>query len=602
MLQIGSVLDGKYEIQREVGHGGMSVVYQAVNVRANKIWAVKEVRKDGGNDNEVVSQGLIAETEMLKKLNHPHLPSIIDVIDTDDSFIIVMDYIEGRNLQYLLDHKGAQDPELIIGWAKQLCDVLGYLHSRKPPIIYRDMKPANVMLKPDGQVMLIDFGTAREFKVHSQRDTTWLGTRGYAAPEQFGGHGQTDARTDIYNLGATMYHLLTGYSPADTQYVIKLPGELRPELKGTGIEKIVAKCCQPEPKDRYQNCAELMYALNHVHEGEDEPIRKRNRRWYSFWACVAVALIGAFGMIGFRVAETGASNGSYSTYISQAQNSSNLTDKVRYYKKAIDLKPGTAEAYSDMLSDFFSDGEISSDEKSGIETCLNSTSSARTGNNSNLVFFQTHNVKDYAQFEYTLGQDYYKGYAGGKTDAYNAFGSALDSGGLDLDSKFVNVAASLQKLTEYDVKFSSASSGRSWADGDTGGGITYRDFWDELADYVMNPDTIVDKSGGDGIAAAVCRETARQITTNYEKLKAAGVAFKDMQVSMENADTYLSRFFSVKPYSETTYTGSDDENKNVIINAAQAVDAAQNHLTELDSSYALQHSRSEDNVGTSAAE
>lgn len=91
-------------------------------------------------------------------------------------------------------------------WAKQICDVFGYLHSRKPPIIYRDLKPANVMLKPDGQIMIIDFGTAREFKETSIEDTSCLGTQGYAAPEQYGGHGQTDARTDIYTLGATMYH------------------------------------------------------------------------------------------------------------------------------------------------------------------------------------------------------------------------------------------------------------------------------------------------------------------------------------------------------------------------------------------------------------
>ena len=124
MLEIGSVLDGKYKILNEIGHGGMSVVYLALNERANKTWAVKEVRKDGGNDNEVVSQGLIAETEMLKKLHHPNLPSIVDVIDTEDSFIIVMDYIEGRSLQDLLDTSGPQPVDLVVDWAKQLCDVL----------------------------------------------------------------------------------------------------------------------------------------------------------------------------------------------------------------------------------------------------------------------------------------------------------------------------------------------------------------------------------------------------------------------------------------------------------------------------------------------
>ena len=240
MLEIGSLLDGKYKILNEIGHGGMSVVYLALNERANKTWAVKEVRKDGGNDTTVVSQGLVAETEMLKKLNHPNLPSIVDVIDKDDSFIIVMDYIEGNSLQHLLDVEGPQHPEKVITWAKQLCDVLGYLHSRKPPIIYRDMKPANVMLRPNGEVTLIDFGTAREYKDTRNEDTTWLGTRGYAAPEQFGGRGQTDARTDIYTLGATMYHLITGYSPADTNFEVLPIGKFVPQLKGSGLEKIIS--------------------------------------------------------------------------------------------------------------------------------------------------------------------------------------------------------------------------------------------------------------------------------------------------------------------------------------------------------------------------
>ena len=123
MLEVGSLLDGKYKILNEIGHGGMSVVYLALNERANKTWAVKEVRKDGGNDSAVVSQNLVAETEMLKKLDHPNLPSIIDVIDKDDSFIIVMDYIEGNSLQHLLDSHGRQNPDKVVEWAKQLQDM-----------------------------------------------------------------------------------------------------------------------------------------------------------------------------------------------------------------------------------------------------------------------------------------------------------------------------------------------------------------------------------------------------------------------------------------------------------------------------------------------
>ena len=135
MLQIGSLLDGKYKILSEIGHGGMSVVYMALNEKANKTWAVKEVRKDGKLDFNTVRAGLVAEIETLKRLKHPNIPSVVDVIEDEDSFIIVMDYIEGNSLDKALIEHGAQPQEFVIKWAKQLCDALGYLHSCNPPII-----------------------------------------------------------------------------------------------------------------------------------------------------------------------------------------------------------------------------------------------------------------------------------------------------------------------------------------------------------------------------------------------------------------------------------------------------------------------------------
>ena len=244
MLETGFLLDGKYKILNVIGQGGMSVVYLAINERANKTWAVKEVRKDGVNSG-ILRQGLIAETEMLKKLDHPNLPSVVDVIDQEDSFIIVMDYIEGKTLLDVLEEKGRQPADTVTGWAMQLCDVLAYLHSRRPPVIYRDMKPANIMLRPNGQLALIDFGTAREYKYSGDEDTAWLGTRGYAAPEQFGALGQTDERTDIFNLGATLFHLITGQSPAQSHFEFRPLGSILPELQGSGLEKVVEKCCRP---------------------------------------------------------------------------------------------------------------------------------------------------------------------------------------------------------------------------------------------------------------------------------------------------------------------------------------------------------------------
>ena len=163
MLEIGSLIDNKYKILNKIGQGGMSTVYLAMNERANKQWAIKEIRKDAMANSDITLQSLKNEIEMLRNLSHPNLPSIIDIIDYDDSLLIVMDYVEGNTLSKAVNEYGPQPQEYVIEWAKQLCNVLGYLHSQNPPIIYRDLKPGNIMLKPDGTIVLIDFGTARQY-------------------------------------------------------------------------------------------------------------------------------------------------------------------------------------------------------------------------------------------------------------------------------------------------------------------------------------------------------------------------------------------------------------------------------------------------------
>lgn len=362
MLEIGSLVDGKYKILNKVGQGGMSVVYLAMNEKANKQWAVKEVRKDGVRDFEVVKQGLVAETDILKKLSHPNLPSIIDVIDTDESFIIIMDYIQGNSLNKALEEFGAQPQENVIIWAKQLCDVLNYLHTRTPAIIYRDMKPANIMLKPDGNVTLIDFGTAREYKEKNLADTTCLGTVGYAAPEQFGGMGQTDARTDIYCLGATLYHLVTGMNPCEPPYEIKPIRDINPGLSA-GLEKIILKCCQRDPNDRYQSAAELMFALEHYLE-EDEDFKKRQKKKLTtFIAMLVLSLVfGLTSIWGYLSAEQKKGE-NYDQILLEAES-------VEDYYEAIMTDPTRTEAYLQLNEFLASDYVLTKEEGKQIQKLL----------------------------------------------------------------------------------------------------------------------------------------------------------------------------------------------------------------------------------------
>ncbi len=363
MAQIGSIIDGKYEILKLVGQGGMSKVYLAMDKRLNKQWAVKEIEKCAKDkNNEVIIQSSIAEVNMMKRLDHSALPRIVDIIDHKDVIYVVMDYIEGVALSSVLEEYGAQPQDLVIEWAKQLCEVLDYLHTRKPAIIYRDMKPANVMLKPDGSLKLIDFGIAREYKETNLSDTVSLGTKGYAAPEQFGGKGQTNACTDVYCLGVTLYHLVTGQNPCEPPYELYPIRTWNPTLS-TGLEKIILKCTQLNPEDRYQTCAELLYDLHHYEEIDDAYRAKQWRKLKVFLSSCGLTIFFLCMGIVAQFMEIKTNNQNYESYIIRAQNTSNEEEKIDYYLQAISLKPDEKLAYEGILALFKSDAVFTVEEE-----------------------------------------------------------------------------------------------------------------------------------------------------------------------------------------------------------------------------------------------
>ena len=352
MANVGQIIDDKYEILTLIGQGGMSKVYLARDRRLNKQWAV----------NEVVVQSAIAEANMIKQLDHPSIVRIVDIIDNPDVIYIIEDYIEGETLNTILEENGAQPQELVIEWAMQICEALEYLHTRKPAIIYRDMKPSNVMLKPDGNIKIIDFGIAREYKEQSLADTVSLGTKGYAAPEQFGGKGQTDARTDVYCLGVTLYHLVTGHSPCDPPYEIYPIRHWNPQLD-PGLEAIIEKCTQLNPNDRYQSCAELLYALQHYEENGAAYRAKQKRKLTTFIgtaaACVLFAMVGVFGL----AMGTHTNNEDYNQNMLQAEKAATSEEKVQYYGKAIEIKPNEIEPYLGMVEAYKDDAVFTVDEE-----------------------------------------------------------------------------------------------------------------------------------------------------------------------------------------------------------------------------------------------
>ena len=348
MARLGTVIDNKYEILKEIGKGGMSTVYLAMDKRLNKQWAVKELRRIPGNENnKILVKSLIIEANMMKKLDHPSLPRVVDIIDNGETIYVIMDYIEGESLKTVLSVSGAQSQKKVVEWAKQLCEVLRYLHSQNPPIIYRDMKPSNIMLKPEGNLKLIDFGIAREYKEENLADTVSLGTRGYAAPEQFGGKGQTDARTDIYCLGVTLYHLITGKNPTEPPYEIYPIRKWNPALS-SGLEAIILKCTQLNPDDRYQDCNELMYALEHYSELDDTYRSKQKKKLKLFVASLGMSAVMAISGTVFNHLKVSANDESYEQLVNISP-SADYDEKIESYISAINLYKYKYDAYIKLL-------------------------------------------------------------------------------------------------------------------------------------------------------------------------------------------------------------------------------------------------------------
>jgi len=248
----GKIVGGKYHIVEKLGSGGSGEVYKAYHIHLNTPWALKVMSCDDA----------IAENELsvLKMLNHPAFPRIVDVIREDFKIIAVFDYYEGPNLQELLNRYGRFDEKSVLSWSVQILDALSYLHKCTPnPIIYRDLKPSNLIVAGDGSVKLVDFGAARQFRENRYDDTVYLGTPGYAAPEQYGS-GRTDIRTDIYNFGMTLFHLLTGIHPINCSES-DMKACLEDACVSEELISIILKCTARDPDERYLSTDEILNAI-----------------------------------------------------------------------------------------------------------------------------------------------------------------------------------------------------------------------------------------------------------------------------------------------------------------------------------------------------
>lgn len=264
LLPPQTLLRDRYLIVEKLGQGGMAAVYKVKDEakRGEPLRAIKEMSQAAlkESEREQAIENFHAEAEMLKALDHPNLPKFYEQFQEEDRYYLVMEYIEGETLEDRLARAGKGLPEKdVMEWAQQLCSVLTYLHERRPPIIFRDLKPGNIMVTKQGQVKLIDFGIARIFRRDKTHDTQVLGTPGYAPPEQYG-KGQTDPRSDVYALGVTLHQLLTNYDPSSTPFSLPPIHTLNRDVS-PHVQAAIERATRLKREERFESISELHSAL-----------------------------------------------------------------------------------------------------------------------------------------------------------------------------------------------------------------------------------------------------------------------------------------------------------------------------------------------------
>ena len=268
-LPPNAILNNRYLILQKIGQGGMGAVYKTSDTRQpGMLWAVKEMSDaaiTNPQEQAYALQCFQREAGLLQSLNHPNLPKVIDFFTEGAKHYLVMEFVQGQTLEDLMIARQQPCSEAeVASWGMQLCNVLAYLHGREPKIIFRDLKPGNIMftsqvgLPTSGQVKLIDFGIARFFKPGQAKDTLALGTRGYAAPEAVS--GQTDERSDIYSLCVTLHQLLTGYDPSSSPWNIPPARQINPAVSPL-LERVLSRGLENQRDLRWQDAGEMLAAL-----------------------------------------------------------------------------------------------------------------------------------------------------------------------------------------------------------------------------------------------------------------------------------------------------------------------------------------------------
>ena len=534
MAVVGSVIKGKYELLKLLGKGGMSCVWLALDCHLNKQWAVKEVIKEDTPEGRAFLKSALKEADIIKNLDHPGIPRVVDIIEYSDVVYIIMDYIEGESLGRIVRERGPLSQDMAIRVAEDICDIFSYLHRESNGIIYRDLKPDNIMLTPDGNVRLVDFGIAVK-KGFEDMDPVKLGSRGYAAPEQFAAGMKEDVRTDIYGFGATMYMLLTGITPG-TDGEIKPLRYIKPELSA-GLERIILKCLSEAPSDRYQSFDEVTYALWHYEEA-DENFRKglRIKSGIFIGALVLSILCLCTGFV-FLNKYIDKRDNTYENCLIKASQDTSFEQKIIEYGNAVELLPGDARAYEQLIGDIKADVVFDTGEETVLRELFNENIDALKSNGT------------FSMVSYEIGHLYWYYYDYGSENnednalvrmkaalpwmknAYGAMGEDFDPRIKKLCGIYIDIA---EFNTEINLMVEEAS--------DVG---VYADYFEALT--LVNNELGEDDS--ELLNLEICEMTLNAITLYERKFVNDLVAQEDVDALYERA---IARALSITPTTDKT--------------------------------------------------
>lgn len=401
VLNVGqTILNGRYEIVKVIHTTGMANIYMVSDSNLNKYWCLKEIKKSEAGKNEIEYYSLLHEANIMKSLNHSGIPRIVTIEQEGDSIFIIMDFVDGVSVKTWIQRKGRVKQDAAVAWMKQVCQIMIYLHNRKYPIFYRDMKPDNLMLQSDGSIKLLDFGISIVIKEPNQKIDRALGTKGYAAPEQSKRGNICDLRSDIYAMGKTLYYMLTGLNPSQLKpEQLKSVREIDSSIS-VGLENIVNKCIQPNPDDRYQSCEELLYALQNYMTLDSKYRAKIRRKVYVIAGMFVTSIFLIItSLIPYNVYNNQQIQ-QYNKLLAVAEQSGRQED----FEAVLDWNPIDLAPYKDFIDSMKVDGVFSKEEESILLGYVNP----------NLEKLKQQ--KGYGELAYEIGKLYWFYYEGSTED------------------------------------------------------------------------------------------------------------------------------------------------------------------------------------------